>query len=70
MLKESGNIITENIPITKDLLDFAKANNYKISLKTGDYLIGELKANRTKNNTVLVNQLGALYLNGSLYPVL
>ena len=37
MLKESGNLLTENIPITKDLLDFAKANNYKISLKTGEY---------------------------------
>jgi len=24
MLKESGNLLTENIPITKDLLDFAK----------------------------------------------
>ena len=30
-LKESGNLIEEGIPITKDLLDFAKENNYKIS---------------------------------------
>lgn len=37
MLKERGNLITEGIPLTRDLLDFAKANNYKISLKTGDY---------------------------------
>ena len=35
MLKESGNLIEEGIPITKELLDFAKANNYKISLKSG-----------------------------------
>ena len=68
MLNESGNLIEENIPITKELLDFAKANDYKISLKTGDYLIGELKANRAKNNPTLVDQLGRLYLDGMMYP--
>ena len=62
MLKESGNLIEEGIPITKELLDFAKANNYKISLKTGDYRIGELKANRAKNNPMLMDQIGKLYL--------
>ena len=68
MLKESGNLIEEGIPITKELLDFAKANNYKISLKTGDYLIGELKANKTKNNPTLASQIGNLYLDGMMYP--
>nr|DAO86821.1 MAG TPA: endonuclease-like protein [Caudoviricetes sp.] len=68
MLKESGNLIEEGIPITKELLDFAKANNYKISLKTGDYRIGELKANRAKNNPMLMDQIGKLYLDGAMYP--
>lgn len=68
MLKESGNLLEEGIPITKDLLDFAKANNYKISLKTGDYLVGELKANRAKNNPVLFEQVCQLYLGKELYP--
>lgn len=68
MLKEYGNLIEENIPITKELLDFAKANNYKFSLKTGDYLVGELKINRAKNNPALIEQLGRLFLNKELYP--
>ena len=68
MLNESGNIIEENIPISKELLDFAKANNYKISLKTGDYLVGVLKANRAKNNPVLFEQVCQLYLDRELYP--
>ena len=37
MLKEQGNLIEENIPLTRDVLDFAKEYDYKISLKTGDY---------------------------------
>ena len=68
MLKESGNLISENIPISKELLDFAKANNYKISLKTGDYSKESLKANRAKNNPVLFEQVCQLYLNRELYP--
>lgn len=68
MLKESGNLIEEGIPITKELLDFALANSYKISLKTGDYQIGELKANMAKNNPVLFEQVCQLYLNRELYP--
>lgn len=68
MLNEYGNLIEEGIPITKELLDFAKANNYKISLKTGDYIIGELKANRAKNNPTLMDQIGKLYLEGAMYP--
>lgn len=70
MLNESGNLIEENIPITRDLLDFAKANNYKISLKTGDYLIGELEVMRTKNNQRLVSEVAQLYLNQMMYPPL
>ena len=70
MLKESGNLIEEGIPITKDLLDFALANNYKISLKTGDYGKEPLKVIRSKNNQKLVNEVSQLYLNKELYPPL
>ena len=68
MLNESGNLIEEGIPITKELLDFAKANHYKISLKTGNYNTNDLKANRAKNNPVLFERVCQLYLNRELYP--
>lgn len=70
MLKESGNLITENIPMTKELLDFAKANNYNISLKTGDYIKEPLKVIRSKNNQKLVSEVAQLYINKELYPPL
>ena len=70
MLNESGNLIEEGIPITKELLDFAKANNYKISLKTGDYDTGDLKVIRSKNNQKLTNEVARLYLNKEMYPPL
>lgn len=70
MLKESGNLLEENIPITKELLDFALSNNYKISLKTGDYRIGnEFKRNRKSYNKEILKQLNQLYLDGEMYPV-
>ena len=68
MLKESGNLLEEGIPITKDLLDFAKANNYKISLKTGDYSKEPLKVIRSKNNQKLVDDVARLYLDKMMYP--
>lgn len=67
MLKESGNLLAENIPITKELLDFALANNYRISLKTGDYAINEV-ANKGKYKLDLLSQINELYLNGLMYP--
>lgn len=70
MLNESGNLIEEGIPITKELLDFAKANNYKISLKTGNYSKEPLKVVRTKNNQRLVSEVAQLYLNQMMYPPL
>ena len=70
MLNESGNLLEENIPITKELLDFAKANNYKISLKTGDYSKEPLKVIRSKNNQKLVSEVAQLYTNKELYPPL
>ena len=68
MLNESGNLITENIPITKDLLDFAKANNYKISLKTGDYSKEPIPTTRGQRyNKDLISIVHRLYYTGDLY---
>ncbi len=68
MLKESGNIIAECIPITKELLDFAKANNYKISLKTGDYQKEPIPTTRgQKYNLDLLSAVHNLYYTGNLY---
>ena len=67
-LKESGNLLTENIPITKELLDFAKANNYKISLKTGDYRKELIPTTRgQKYNLDLLTAVHNLYYAGNLY---
>ena len=68
MLKESGNLIEEGIPITKDLLDFAKANNYKISLKTGDYRKEPIPTTRGQRyNKDLISVVHNLYYSGNLY---
>lgn len=67
-LKESGNLLTENIPITKELLDFAKANNYKISLKTGAYQKEPISTTRgQKYNLDLLSAVHHLYYAGNLY---
>ena len=68
MLNESGNLIEENIPITKDLLDFAKANNYKISLKSGDYRKEPIPTTRGQRyNKELISIVHQLYYTGNLY---
>lgn len=68
MLNESGNLLTENIPITKELLDFAKANNYKISLKTGAYQKEPISTTRgQKYNLDLLSAVHHLYYAGLLY---
>jgi len=61
MLREQGNLIDENIPITKELLEFAYANNYKISLKTGDYYRGEFRKDAFNYNINLLSKLNDLY---------
>lgn len=67
-LKESGNLLTENIPITKELLSFAKANNYKISLKTGAYQKEPIPTTRgQKYNLDLLTAVHNLYYAGNLY---
>ena len=70
MLKERGNLITEGIPLSRDLLDFAKANNYKISLKTGDYGVDmvESKNRLYPYDNSLVDQVYHLFISGNLYP--
>ena len=68
MLNEQGNLLTENIPMTKDLLDFAKANNYKISLKTGEYQKEPIQTTRgQKYNLDLLSAVHNLYYAGLLY---
>ena len=68
MLNESGNLLEENIPLTKDLLDFAKANNYKISLKTGAYQKEPISTTRgQKYNLDLLSAVHHLYYAGLLY---
>lgn len=67
MLREQGNLIDENIPITKELIEFAYANNYKISLKTGDYYQGEFRKDAFNYNVNLLSQLNDLYCVGDFY---
>lgn len=68
MLNESGNLLTENIPISKDLLDFAKANNYKISLKSGNYQKEPIPTTKgQKYNLDLITAVNELYRSGNLY---
>ena len=67
MLREQGNLIDENIPITKELIEFAYANNYKISLKTGDYYQGEFRKDAFNYNINLLSQLNDLYCVGDFY---
>ena len=68
MLKESGNLIEAGISITKELLDFAKANNYKISLKTGAYQKEPIPTTRgQKYNLDLLTAVHNLYYAGNLY---
>lgn len=68
MLKEFGNLLTENIPISKELLNFAKANHYKISLKTGDYQKEPIPTTKgQKYNIDLITAVNELYRSGNLY---
>lgn len=67
MLNKSGNLLDENIEITKELLDFALVNNYKISLKTGDYS-KSLISHTGRYNRELIRVIHLLYLIGEFYP--
>ena len=67
MLNESGNLITEHLEITKELLDFALENGYTISLKTGKYS-KEPVTHKGRYNKNLIKQIHLLYLIGEFYP--
>lgn len=67
MLNPEGNLIKENLQITKDLVQFAKANNYKISLKSGDYNKSGFKKTRDPYNLDLLSQVHNLYISGNFY---
>ena len=66
MLKERGNLITEDIPLTRDLLEFALGNDYKISLRTGDYS-KDIRKRRNRYDDNLLTQLYNLYVSGDCY---
>ena len=69
MLRDSGNLISENIQITKELLDFCLEAGYFIDLKTGDYstentpMIRNLSYNRD-----LVYPVWKMYTEGVMFP--
>ena len=69
MLNGSGNLIKENIQITKELLDFCLEAGYFIDLKTGDYstentpMIRNLSYNRD-----LVYPIWKMYTEGVMFP--
>nr|DAJ67243.1 MAG TPA: endonuclease-like protein [Caudoviricetes sp.] len=66
MLKERGNLIAEGIPLTRDLLEFALGNDYKISLRTGDYG-KEIPKSRAHYDDNLLTHLYNLYVDGDCY---
>lgn len=64
--KTSGNLISENIPMTKEFLDFCLQQNVKVSLKTGDFSTKGFERNRNlKYNETLIKQIHRLYLSGN-----
>jgi very-short-patch-repair endonuclease len=69
MINERGNLVKENIQITKELLDFCLEAGYFIDLKTGDYstentpMIRNLSYNRD-----LVYPVWKMYTEGVMFP--
>lgn len=64
----SGNLLKDEIKISKDFLEFCLQNNLKISLKNGEFG-ADIKINKKlKNAKHLVKQITDLYLSGNLYP--
>ena len=69
MLKDSGNLIKENIQITKELLDFCLETGYFIDLKSGDYSKEYPKPNRrAPYNKDLILQIWEMYTGGVMHP--
>lgn len=69
MLNDSGNLIKENIQITKELLDFCLEAGYFIDLKSGDYSkeCSPMKRNDPYNRD-LVLPIWEMYAEGVMYP--
>lgn len=69
MLNDSGNLIKENIQITKELLDFCLEAGYFIDLKSGDYSkeCSPMKRNDPYNRD-LVLPIWEMYTEGVMYP--
>ena len=69
MLNDSGNLIKENIQITKELLDFCLEAGYFIDLKSGDYSKEYAKPNRrAPYNRDLVLPIWKMYTEGVMHP--
>lgn len=69
MLNDSGNLIKENIQITKELLDFCLEAGYFIDLKSGDYSKEYTKPNRrAPYNRDLILQIWKMYTDGVMHP--
>ncbi len=69
MLNCSGNLIKENIQITKELLDFCLEAGYFIDLKSGDYSkeCSPMKRNDPYNRD-LVLPIWEMYTEGVMFP--
>lgn len=69
MLRDSGNLIFENIQITKELLDFCLEAGYFIDLKSGDYSkeCSPMKRNDPYNRD-LVLPIWEMYTEGVMFP--
>ena len=69
MLNDSGNLIKENIQITKELLDFCLEAGYFIDLKSGDYSkeCSPMKRNDPYNRD-LVLPIWEMYTEGVMFP--
>lgn len=69
LTRSEGNLISENITITKDLLDFCLTDGYFIDLKTGDYSKAITKSNRRASyNRDLVYPIWKMYTEGVMFP--
>lgn len=69
MLNDSGNLIKENIQITKELLDFCLEAGYFIDLKSGDYSKECSPMNkRLPYNRDLAYPVWKMYTEGVMFP--
>lgn len=69
MLNNSGNLIKENIQITKELLDFCLEAGYFIDLKSGDYSKEYVSMKRRDPyNRDLVLPIWEMYIGGVMFP--